>query len=365
MTIEPLRPARTLRRPARSSGSRTPGCSPAGPVRRRHRAAGHAARRVRPQPVRARADRVDRLTRGAPALDGVVAVVHRRRTWTDSPPLGRRRSIGRSRAAPRRLPGRRQVRLRRRSRRGRRRADRRYLAEDGRELVDIEYDPLPAVTRRRRGLTPNPRSSTRRWAPTTSATLAGGRRRRRRGLRRRGPRVRRRFHSGRVDRSSPSSAAASSPSYEDRGGGSYVLHASTQMPHLLRMLAAPVLGVPRAGCRSRRPTSAAPSGSSASIFPEDIVVPAVAAPVRPPGEVDRGPLGEPGCRGPLQGHDLHDGDRSDLRRHDDRLPRALRDRQRGLTVGAVHAAGRLPGGRDATCPAATTSTPSASRSTTR
>ena len=56
-------------------------------------------------------------------------------------------------------------------------ADSRYLAEDALELIEVEYEPLPAVTDPERALAEGLRWCTRRWsrtaptsAPSTSAT---------------------------------------------------------------------------------------------------------------------------------------------------------------------------------------------------
>ena len=118
-------------------------------LHRRHRARGHDARRDRAHPVRARADRAIDLARaGRPALPVVDHGATLARAVRPDPALHRPGGVRRPDDRRARAGGR-QGRLRRpagRRGRGRRRATtpRRCAA-----LVDVDYEPLPVVARRR------------------------------------------------------------------------------------------------------------------------------------------------------------------------------------------------------------------------
>ena len=129
---------------------------------------------LRAQPVRPGRDPSASTRRAALALPGVRARVHRRR-----PEPRRARSSGTRSIGPRRpetpAPAARRGRgaLRRRPGRARRRRDR-YLAEDAAELVDVDYEPLPAGRRLRRRPRPPTSSCTRATARTSSASSPVG-----------------------------------------------------------------------------------------------------------------------------------------------------------------------------------------------
>ena len=150
-----------------------------------------------------------------------------------------------------------------------------YLAEDGRELVDVECDPLPAVL--------DPVAALAADSPLVDEALGTNNICHAEeavgdvdGVFAAADHVTTvRFHSGRST-AAPLECRGVVAEYEERGGGRYVVHSSTQMPHLLRMLVAPVLGVPEGRLSVRAPDVGGAFGLKCTVFPEDIVVPAVA-----------------------------------------------------------------------------------------
>ena len=139
-------------------------------------------------------------------------------------------------------------------------------AKDAAELVEVDYEPLPAVTdveaRARRGCPARPRRV--RDEQLLHVDARGGRGRR--GCSRRP--------------TSPSTSATCQQrlipnAMEPRGvlaqpapaTGEYTLWSATQIPHILRVHAAMTLGIPEASSASSRPTSAAASARSSTSTP--------------------------------------------------------------------------------------------------
>lgn len=150
-----------------------------------------------------------------------------------------------------------------------------YLAEDGRDLVDVEWEPLPPVLDPLAALEPgttlvdealgtNNISHLEQSVGDVEGAFAEA-----------DHVTRIRFHSGRST-AAPIECRGVVAEYEDRAGGRYNVHSSTQMPHLLRMLMAPVLEVPEGRLSIKAPDVGGAFGLKCSMFPEDIVIPAVA-----------------------------------------------------------------------------------------
>jgi carbon-monoxide dehydrogenase large subunit len=59
-------------------------------------------------------------------------------------------------------------------------------------------------------------------------------------------------------------------------GGRYAIYSSTQMPHLLRMFVAPILGIPEGRVTIKAPDVGGAFGLKCTVFPEDVVIPAAA-----------------------------------------------------------------------------------------
>jgi carbon-monoxide dehydrogenase large subunit len=150
-----------------------------------------------------------------------------------------------------------------------------YLAEDGRDLVDIEWEPLPPVLDPLAALEPgsplvdealgtNNISHLEQSAGDVDTAFAEA-----------DHVTTVHFHSGRST-AAPIECRGVIAEYEDRTGGRYTVHSSSQMPHLLRMLVAPILGVSQGQLSIKAPDVGGAFGLKCTVFPEDIVIPAVA-----------------------------------------------------------------------------------------
>ncbi|MGE3257977.1 xanthine dehydrogenase family protein molybdopterin-binding subunit, partial [Pseudonocardia sp.] len=150
-----------------------------------------------------------------------------------------------------------------------------YLAEDGRDLVDIAWEPLPPVLDPMLALEPDAPLVDEALGTNNISHLEQSAGDVEKAFAEADHAVRVRFHSGRST-AAPLEGRGIVAEYEDRAGGRYVVHASTQMPHLMRLLVAPVLGVPEGRLTIRTPDVGGAFGLKCTIFPEDVVVPAVA-----------------------------------------------------------------------------------------
>jgi carbon-monoxide dehydrogenase large subunit len=126
-------------------------------------------------------------------------------------------------------------------------ADSRYLAEDAVELVDVDYEPLPAVADFTRGRGPNPMSSSTTPTPTTSRAEWEARRR----TRRRSPPLRTSREANvyqQIYAPVPMETRGMVVEWE-ASSEELTVWASTQTPHELRAFAARLLGIPAQGVR--------------------------------------------------------------------------------------------------------------------
>ena len=123
-------------------------------------------------------------------------------------------------------------------------AESRYVAEDAAELVDVDYEPLPAVVdyataeRRRR------RSCTRATARTSSARSAAARRRALDDVFASAAHVVERDDLPAGVRARCRWRAAGSSSTTSRATGELTIYAATQAPHEVRLFCSRLLGIP-------------------------------------------------------------------------------------------------------------------------
>ena len=140
-------------------------------------------------------------------------------------------------------------------------AESRYIAEDAVELVDVDYEPLPAVADFTKAAERR-RSSSTRPTPTTSQAEWAARRRTRRRSRRRARRAEANIYQQIVR-----AGADGDPRHGRRVGGAteeLTVWASTQTPHELRAFAARLLGIPAQASGSSCATPAAGSARRSS-----------------------------------------------------------------------------------------------------
>ena len=150
-----------------------------------------------------------------------------------------------------------------------------YLAEDGRDLVDVEYEPLEPVLDPIAALEPDSPLVDEALGTNNISHLEESAGDVERAFAEADHVTRLRFHSGRST-AAPIECRGVVAKYEDRAGGRYTIWASTQMPHLLRMFVAPVLGVPEGRVTISSPDVGGAFGLKCTVFPEDVVIPAVA-----------------------------------------------------------------------------------------
>jgi carbon-monoxide dehydrogenase large subunit len=150
----------------------------------------------------------------------------------------------------------------------------RYLAEDAAELIDIELSALPNVIDPEEAAQPN--SALLHEAAGTNVIVA---REFRRGevetlMTSAVVRVRQRF---RVHRKTPMALEPRSYLAEfDNGRGELTLHATTQVPGIIRNALSEALGIPGSRLRVIAPDVGGGFGGKGSLYPEEIVVCAAA-----------------------------------------------------------------------------------------
>jgi carbon-monoxide dehydrogenase large subunit len=150
-----------------------------------------------------------------------------------------------------------------------------YLAEDGRDLVQVDWEPLAPVLDPLKALEPgsplvdeglgtNNICHAEDSAGEVAAAFAEA-----------DHVTSIRFRSGRST-AAPVETRGVIAEYEDRMGGRYAIYSSTQMPHLLRMFVAPILGIPEGRVTIKAPDVGGAFGLKCTVFPEDVVIPAAA-----------------------------------------------------------------------------------------
>lgn len=150
-----------------------------------------------------------------------------------------------------------------------------YVAEDGRDLVDVIWEPLPAVLDAMKALEPgaplldeslgtNNISHIEHTAGDVDAAFAEA-----------DHVFTKHFQAGRSTAASIEGRGVLAE-YDLRAGGHLTIHISSQMPHLVRMFLAPILGMPEGRITVKVPDVGGAFGLKCTIFPEDVVIPAVA-----------------------------------------------------------------------------------------
>jgi carbon-monoxide dehydrogenase large subunit len=151
----------------------------------------------------------------------------------------------------------------------------RYAAEDALELVEVDYDPLPAITDAEEGLAPGAPLLHEAWGDNVSVAFEARVGDPERALAGAGARVRARLRVPRY---------AGIP-LEPRGvlaepaarGEGLTVWASTQVPHWLQRTLAEALGLPARTLRIVAPEVGGGFGTKCSIYPEDVLIPIVSA----------------------------------------------------------------------------------------
>lgn len=150
-----------------------------------------------------------------------------------------------------------------------------YLAEDGRDLVVVDWEPLEPVMDPLAALEPGATLVDESLGTNNLAHLEQSVGQVDEAFAEADHVVRSHFRSGRST-AAPIEGRGVVAEYEDRFGGRFTIYSSTQMPHLLRMLMAPMMGVPEGRITVKSPDVGGAFGLKCTVFPEDVVIPAVA-----------------------------------------------------------------------------------------
>ncbi len=149
-------------------------------------------------------------------------------------------------------------------------AEDRYLAEDAAELVQVDYEPLPAVTHAERAMAPEAPllhedlgTNVVYQKVTTLGDVEGAFAQADRVFRRR-------FHTNRFV-ASPMETRGCLSVYE-RASGQLTFYSSTQMPHMLRLFLSLFLGIPEHKVRVISPEVGGGFGQKMTIYPEEVVI---------------------------------------------------------------------------------------------
>ncbi len=156
----------------------------------------------------------------------------------------------------------------------------RYAAEDALELVEVDYEPLPAVTDAEQGLAPGAPLIHEAWGDNVSVAFearVGDPDRRLAGAPVRvQARIRVPRYAG-IPMEPRGVLAEPAP-----GGDGLTVWGSTQVPHWLQRTLGETLGLPARKLRVVAPDVGGGFGTKCSIYPEDILIPVVAARLRRP-----------------------------------------------------------------------------------
>ena len=150
----------------------------------------------------------------------------------------------------------------------------RYAAEDARQLVEVEWEPLPVVTDPERGLAPDAPLIHPEWGDNVAVAFRVELGDAARALREAPVVVRRRLRMQRYA-GMPMEPRGVLAEPDSRGG--LRVWASTQVPHWLQRVLAEALGVPAHRVRVVAPDVGGGFGTKCSIYPEDLLIPILAA----------------------------------------------------------------------------------------
>ena len=195
-----------------------------------------------------------------------------------------------------------------------------YAAEDALELIEVEYEPLPAVVDAEAGLAPARPCSTRTGATTWASPSRCGSATRSARWRTR-PSAWAPGSACPATRGCRSSRAGILAEPAARGDG-LTVWASTQVPHWLQRTLGETLGLPAQKLRVVAPEVGRRLRDEGLHLSRGRPDPGGLGPARPPREVGREPPGAPPERDPLAGAAA----RRRAGRHARRPPRGFRDR---------------------------------------
>ncbi len=150
-------------------------------------------------------------------------------------------------------------------------ASSRYQAEDATALVDVDWDPLPVVTDPERALARDTTLLDDDLDDNNIAHIEGGAGDADAAFARAAHVFSKRFHSGRTQGAplEPRGILA----HFDPASGRTRMWSSTQMPHLLRTMVAPLIQTPESKLEVIAPDVGGGFGYKAHLYPEDLVLP--------------------------------------------------------------------------------------------
>jgi CO/xanthine dehydrogenase Mo-binding subunit len=150
-----------------------------------------------------------------------------------------------------------------------------YVAEDGRDLVKVIWDPLPAVTDAERALDPEAPLLDEDLDTNNIAHIEASAGDVERAFASADHVFTKRFHVGRTT-GAPIEGRGVIADYDERGPDHLTIYTSSQTPHLVRLLLARAIGVPEGKISVKVPDVGGAFGVKCTFFPEDVVIPAVA-----------------------------------------------------------------------------------------
>jgi carbon-monoxide dehydrogenase large subunit len=156
-----------------------------------------------------------------------------------------------------------------------------YIAEDGRDLVKVAWEPLPPVLDPQQALEPGAALLDDSLGTNNVAHIEASAGDVERAFAEADHVFTKRFHVGRST-GAPIEGRGVIADYDERGAGHLTLYTSSQTPHLVRLLLAPALGMPEARISVKVPDVGGAFGVKCTFFPEDVVIPAVARRVGQP-----------------------------------------------------------------------------------
>jgi carbon-monoxide dehydrogenase large subunit len=150
-----------------------------------------------------------------------------------------------------------------------------YLAQDALDLVDVDYEPLPAITDAEAGVRPGAALLHEEWGDNVGVAFDVRIGDAERALGDAPVRVRARFRVPRYT-GMPMETRGVLAEPTPRGDGMTVW-ASTQVPHWLQRTLSEAMGLPAHKLRVVAPEVGGGFGVKTTIYPEDVLVPAIAA----------------------------------------------------------------------------------------
>ena len=150
-----------------------------------------------------------------------------------------------------------------------------YVAEDGRDLVDVTWESLPVVVDPKQALEPGAPLLHESLGTNNCAHIVGSAGDPARAFADADHVFTKRFSHGRST-GAPVGLRGVVAEYSQEGGGRFTIYPSSQMPHSLRGVVAESLGVSVGRVTIRVPDVGGAFGLTVTVFPEDIVVPELA-----------------------------------------------------------------------------------------